>query len=319
MKLDAQKFLEDLTGRHARLYTDLVGDMVVAIAQADRVSLRAARKELEQVTTETMGAAEVLGASIMLQSAAKLLAQGGQTMRGDRRYMLAFADEPTQTILPRVTFAEAVQDMVDRAPITIRNAAERTAQRISELYSSVRPMVGFARSAEQAVTERAQSLIAEAIREGIPEVDIGRRIVTDVNLIRTKTAAWSEGYARMAFRTNVNTAVSAGQFRQARDPDIRKVVPAFRFDAVGDADTRDNHNKADGIIMSVSNTDWSEIAPPLGYNCRCSVAFVGVPELRRRGLVRPNGDVIESKVPSGAFPDAGFRHAGRPDLFLGDQ
>tara|TARA_R110002020_G_scaffold119609_2_gene272867 strand:- start:1739 stop:2179 length:441 start_codon:yes stop_codon:yes gene_type:complete len=137
-----------------------------------------------------------------------------------------------------------------------------------------------------------------------------------VEQVRIKTAAWSEGYARMAFRTNVNTAVTAGRFRQSQDPDIKKVIPCFRFDAVGDDDTRDNHLEADGLIFRVDNTVWNKIAPPLGYNCRCTVSNVSIASLRRMGRVNSNGDILEDRLPSVAKPDDGFRHGGRPDLFM---
>ena len=55
MKLDAHRFLEDLTGKHARLYTELIQDMVVAMAMGNRPALAAARKGLEGVISETMG------------------------------------------------------------------------------------------------------------------------------------------------------------------------------------------------------------------------------------------------------------------------
>jgi len=336
--LDATKFLEDLSGRHARTYFAVIQDMVVAMAMGNRAKLDAARKRLERVVTETMGTAEVLGASLALREAAKVVgeraskplaqadlfrhlcgtapwAPSSVATRAAVSDLLTFANEPTQTILPRVTLTEALEDMVERTPVTIRQSAERTAQAISRLYSEGR-VVAFARSAEQAVTERVQSLIAEAIREGIPEAESGSLIRLGVDAVRKRTDAWSEGYARMAFRTNVNTAVTAGRFRQSQDADIKAVIPAFRFDAVGDADTRDNHNAADGLIFKVDNPVWNRIAPPLGYNCRCQVSFVGLPELRRMGRVGSDGSIREDRLPASAGPDPGFRHGGRADLSI---
>jgi len=278
--IDADRFLEDLTGRFARNYTLAISDMVVAIARNNRPQLADVRKRLAKIIAETMGTAEVLGATQVLRAAAGLRER--EIFRdvfgryGDQQMHLVktmgwvqFKDAAIQTILPRVTFVEALQDMVDRTPTVIRNAAERTAKNIARLYGEGAggiPRVAFVRSAEQAVTDRVQSLIAEAIREGVSETEAGKLIRLGVDEIRKKTAAWSEGYARMAFRTNVNTAVTAGRFRQAQDPDIRQVIPAFRFDSVGDADTRDNHDAADGLIFLSSNRVWEFIAPPLGYN-----------------------------------------------------
>ena len=319
-RLDADRFLEDLTGRHARHYTAALGDLLEALATGDRIARRGAVDDLEAVIAETMGTAEVLGASLVLQQAASVMSDNPQQLDlfADRAHLTSFADQPTQAILPRVTLSEALDDMVDRTPTTIRSAARRTAQNIARLYgegSSGVARVAFVNSAEAVVTKRVQALIAQAIKEGVSEVDTGRRIVRNVDFVRKETAAWTESYSRMVFRTNVNTAVTAGRFRQVRDPDIKAVLPAFRFDSVGDADTRGNHDAADGLIMSVDNQAWTRIAPPLGYNCRCQVSLVSLPMLRRMGRVGSDGSIREDRVPASAGADAGFRHGGRPDLF----
>lgn len=297
--MNTDKLLEDVSGRYARLYFAAIHELYVAKVRNDKPGAAAARRQLAEVMAQTMGVGEVLGASLLLQNL--------------KRTAKFAADEPTQTLLPRVTFEEALEDMVERAPVTIRDAAERTAQRIAELYSEDKVMA-FVRSAEESVTSEAQKFIERALRDGVPEGEAGQRLAMQVNDIRKQSQAWSEGYARMVFRTNINTAISAGRFRQAQDPDIKEVAPAFRFDAVGDGDTRDNHDAADGIIMSVSNPEWRRIAPPLGYNCRCQVVHVTRYELETMGRIRSDGTLIEDKVPSAAFADPGFRHGGRPDL-----
>ena len=314
-RLDADKFLEDVTGKHAGAYVRSLDAMLIAEATGNAPALRLARRQFNEVVRVTLGMGEVLGATIALQEAAPIAVQMVFAAVGDMRHMMAFAAEPTQTILPRVTFDKAVEDMVTRTPVTIRAAAERTAQAISRLYGEGR-VVAFAKSAEAAVTKRAQKLIADMIREGVAEVDAGRRIVTSINEVRKRTAAWSQGYARMAFRTNLNTAVTAGRFRQMRDPAIRRIMPAFEFNDVGDSDTRSNHHAADGVIMQIDDDRWNFLAPPLGYSCRCGVRGVGVPELRRLNRIDANGSFIRRGVPGSARPDKGFRHGGRPDLFL---
>lgn len=309
------KLLEDMTGKPAELYFAAIQDFFVALVTNNRPAAKDALRALAVIVTETLGMAEILGAVGTLRQAATILQSTGVALQADREHLLAFAGAPSQTILPRVTLDEAVQDMVDRTPVTIRRAAERTAQRIAQLYGEG-PNVAFVRSAEAAVTQKAQDFIAQALREGIPEGQAGERLAMSVNEIRKRSRAWSESYARMVFRTNVNTAVTAGRFRQAQDPDIKEVIPAFRFDAVGDADTRDNHMAADGIILSVDSAAWRRIAPPLGYNCRCQVSLVSSVELKAMGRIDSSGKVRDSKIPSRAKPDPKFRHSGRPDLFM---
>jgi SPP1 gp7 family putative phage head morphogenesis protein len=254
-----------------------------------------------------MGMAEVLGASMVLREA---IPAAEATVDRTR-----FA-KPKQTLVPKISLTAAVEAMVEKTPVTLRSAAERTAQRISQLYGE-KNVVAFAKSAEAAVTKRAQALIAEGIKQGLSGIEGGRRLAMGVNEIRKRTAAWTEGYARMAYRTNVNTAVTAGRFRQVQDQDIRKVIPAFRFAPVGDEDTRDNHMAGNGKILRVDNLAWNRLAPPLGYSCRCQVQLVSLPQLRRMDRVNQNGTIREDRIPRAWHPDEGFRHGGRPDLFVG--
>jgi len=322
-KVDTDRILTDVTGRYARSYQDAVSDLLYAIATGDRVAAFSARERIQEVVTETMGIGEIVGAVQTLQHAARL--DVSDAFRDHDPFVVNFAEAPTQSVLPRVTFEQAVADMVERTPVTIRSAAERTAQRIAQLYGEDH-VVAFARSAEDAVTRRAQSLIEEVLREGsirgpdggrlVGETRIGEGIKLSVRDVSKRTGAWTEAYSRMAFRTNFGTAVSAGRFRQASDPAIRKVIPAFAFVAVGDSDTRDNHAAADGLIFRVDNPVWNQIAPPLGYHCRCSVRYVSIVELRRAGRVDADGSIREDRLPMAAHPDSGFRHSGRPDLFM---
>ncbi len=317
---DPAKFLERTTDGQARLHQAAVEDLFTGYVTNDRLLMQSARRELERVTTEAVAIAELVGASTVLQDVAGAVDDltGVELFRGvDRwthRHLQRFAAEPTNTILPRVTFEEAVQDFVDRTPTTIRRAAERTAQRISELYGEKR-VVAFARAAEASVTRAAQDFITDALRTGIGEGEAGARLAMRANEVRKRSKAWTESYARMAFRTNVNTAVTAGRFRQANDSDVKAVAPAFIFRTVGDVDVRPNHAAMDGVILRVDNTAWRRLASPLGYNCRCGVDLLNVAQLRRMGRLR-KGRVVESRIPAAAGPDAGFRHGGRPDLLF---
>lgn len=309
MNLDVERILDDTSGRYSAGLGATVQDLIVAIVFKDRTAGRLAEDQLADLVRETLGIAEVLGAQMMLREAAAVLAS--QKMAADRSSLLAFS---TNEIVPRVTFSEAVEDMVTRAPRTIRRAAARTAAAIAALYSKGRN-VAFVRATIATVTEAAQRFLVDVLETGKGLAESVEGLQESV--VREGSEAWSMGYAQTVVRTNVNTAVTAGRFRQAQDPDIKEVIPAFRFDAVGDADTRHNHKAADGIIMKVDNPAWAKIAPPLGYNCRCQVTLMSTPALRRSGHLTEGGDVLESKIPPGAYPDPGFRHTGRPDLFLG--
>ena len=246
--MNADRFLESTTARFARNYFAAIHDLYVAKVMQNRPAVRSARLRLASVIAETMGAAEIVGATEMLKSVAK---------------SSKFAAE--QTVIPNVTLAEALEQFVERTPVTLKNAAERTAQNIAKLYSQEKVMA-FALAAEETVTEEASKFIDRAFRNGLAENEAGRRISMAVEDVRKLSAPWSEGYSRMVFRTNANTAVTAGRFRAAQDPDVKAAAPAFKFDAVGDGDTRHNHAAMDGVIMSVDDPRWNKLASPLGYN-----------------------------------------------------
>ncbi len=302
MNVDDAKFLEDMSGRYAEPYALAVNDLLAALVVGNAPAAADARARLGEVVTETMAFGEVIGAASALRAAA------------EHPEPVAFA-RPLQKLVPRVTLKVALEDLVDRAPVTMRRAADRTARAIAKLYERGAVMA-FARSAEATVTKEAQAFIARAFRLGMTENEAGRKLAKSINEVRKRSREWSDGYARMVFRTNVNTAVTAGRFRMTHDPDVKAVVPAFRLSTAGDVDVRSNHRPADGMILRVDNPAWAKLAPPLGYSCRCRVDHVTRVELEMLGRIDKRGNVRESKIPAGAFPDPGFRHAGRPDLLI---
>lgn len=301
---------ERLSVRHEAHYLRAIRDLIAAKARLDIDAERAAMSRLNDTMRNVVGAAEAFGAQVSLRQAARLLTESNRVHMADRS-MMAFRSE--SDILANVTFDAAVDDLVRRTPVVLRPAAKRTAARISQQYAAGR-VIAFAKSADDAVTDRVQKLFTRAIAEGTAEAEVGRRAVLEVAEVARETEEWSAAYARMAFRTNLNTAVTAGRFAQAQDPDVKAVMPAFRYDAVNDADTRPNHAALDGVIWSVDSAHWQHHAPPNGWNCRCTVVAMSLYDLHRAGRLGPGGRVIESPVPPGAYPDPGFRHGGRPDL-----
>ena len=313
MRFDVGQFLDDITEKSAIHYVNAINEMSAGALVGNATVLRAGRLQLQEVMRESVGTAEILGATITLQKTAAALSGRGPlpfgraALRGDRSRMIAFAGTTVQTVMPHNTFTEAIEALVDRTPVTIRAAAERTALTIAKLYGEAsKPIIAFACAAEASVTKHAQATIADMIRSGSSEVDAGARLAKDINAMRKRSRKWSASYSRMVFRTNVNTGATAGRFRQARDPDIAEVIPGFRFDAILDGDTRPNHAAADGITMKTKDPRWGRLASPLGWNCRCDLVEV---------VIFDNVTWTRT-IPAGAHPDAGFRHGGRPDLFL---
>lgn len=307
------ELLESKSGSRAELYADPILDMIVALIQGDRTGAADARLRLGTVMRDTTAMGEIMGARLMLQDASMAYDNEFRTQTEQAERMRLWAFAKSQNIVPKLSITEALEALVQKTPVTLRRAADRTAQQIAKLYSE-RNVIVFARSAEATVTKEVQRLIAAGMKKGLSEGEVGRQIAKKVNDIRKRSREWSQAYARMVYRTNVNSAVTAGRFRQAQDPDIKSVVPAFRFDAVGDGDTRPNHAAGDGVILSVDNPAWAKLAPPLGYNCRCQLVHISSVELRALGRLDRKGNFKQSRIPPGFRADPGFQHGGRPDL-----
>lgn len=315
MAVDLLRLVDRAEATFLGRYESAVHEMLIARATFDRDGYTEAVQDLQTTIAESMAIGSLIGAADQMRSAAAVVARDGPDMlRCTAGELMHFAVQPLA--LAVLEFDEAVRDVAERLPITLQQAWERTAQNISSLYSEGR-VIAFVRAAEQSVTDRAQKLIEQAIREGWGERRVGIELAKAVDEVREVSKPWSEAYSRMAFRTNLNTATTAGRFKQAQEPLMQIALPAMRFDAVGDSHTRPNHLAANGLIFGVRSPVWAKLAPPLSWNCRCTIVQMSRPVLRRMGRLTPAGDVIESQLPPGAGPDPGFRPAGRSDLFLG--
>ncbi len=76
-------------------------------------------------------------------------------------------------------------------------------------------------------------------------------------------------YLRTNFNTAINNAYLAGQYNQSmQNIDI---LPYFRYVAIMDDRTRDEHAALHGTIKRKDDPFWDTYFPPNGWNCRCSV------------------------------------------------
>lgn len=239
-----------------------------------------------------------------LNNMADLLAatQGIADLMGRRRLLLEIDARKTklakfslteQPIIPKVTFNEAVENMIQRDPRLAVGAEE-----VRQLYRREN-FFALAKSTEIIITKRVQKIIAEAIRTGQPE---NKTLAS----IQRQSEDFNRAYAQVVYRTNLTSAYSRGRKAQAKDPDVRDFVKAFRFTTAGDVDVRKNHAAADGMIAGQDDPVWETMTPPIGYACRCSLDFITTDELKRKGLLLRSGEVRRATIPRGAHRDPGF-------------
>lgn len=107
------------------------------------------------------------------------------------------------------------------------------------------------------------------------------------------------------YRTQVQTAYSAGQWNANQDPAVQEILWGYRYVTVGDDRVRPTHAAMDGMTASKDDPVWRTAFPPCGYNCRCTAIeiFIGDPE----AVAVPLAPVVEIDgimvVPG---PDAGW-------------
>ncbi len=99
------------------------------------------------------------------------------------------------------------------------------------------------------------------------------------------------------FRTNLQTAYSAGRMRELRDPDTMVARPYWMLDALLDLRTTTLCKTLNGTILPADAGWWRTHTPPLHYNCRTAIR-----SLSREGAADRGGIT----VPSNLLPPGGF-------------
>lgn len=178
-------------------------------------------------------------------------------------------DLPAYLKLP---FREAVAAMRERVPEMVFDASE-----VEAVYR--RGGFAVAKAVDLETVKKAQQLVVRAVETGADADEMYRL---------GRSAGWTDGYSETVFRTNVKTATGAGRQMLAMSDELEGFLAAWRYVAVGDTDTRSNHNAMDGFMASVRNPVWRVWLPPNGFNCllpgtRVAGAFVAASRARYSG------------------------------------
>lgn len=110
----------------------------------------------------------------------------------------------------------------------------------------------------------------------------------------------------MIARTNVASAYGHGRWQAMQDPDVRALRPYFLFVTAGDSRVRPSHAALHMAVVPIDSPLAEQIAPPLGFNCRCSSVTLSDRQLETRGLT------VLDTLPFGAGPDPGWEGAPAP-------
>jgi len=101
------------------------------------------------------------------------------------------------------------------------------------------------------------------------------------------------------FRTNLQTAYSAGRYKEAKEnADDR---PYWQYIAVMDIRTRPAHAALNGKIFRHDDVFWDTHHPPLGFRCRCRTRAFTEKDIAKKGLkvLSGEGDMVTKTVEVG--------------------
>lgn len=165
-----------------------------------------------------------------------------------------------------------------------------------------REAVSVLNKSSDLVERRLQTAILEVtkrgehVRQGVKRLHgtFGKLGITPRNSFQLETI----------FRTQTQTAYSAGRWRTLQDPAVQEILWGYKLVTVGDDRVRDEHEPMDGTTLPKDDPYWDANWPPNGWACRCQT--IGIYE--ERDHVVPPGEVeIEGKmVRPGA--DKGFQY-----------
>ena len=74
--------------------------------------------------------------------------------------------------------------------------------------------------------------------------------------------------AETIFRSNIQTAYQVGHYQQMTDPDVLRERPYWRYVAVMDDRTREEHAEWHGTVLPADDPWWNTHYPPNGWRCR---------------------------------------------------
>ena len=88
-------------------------------------------------------------------------------------------------------------------------------------------------------------------------------------------------YQETVFRTAMLSSYNGAKWTHFRAHIGRR--PILRYIAINDGRTRPAHRALHGLMMPVGVDRWANLAPPLGFNCRCSLVSLSDKQAKALG------------------------------------
>jgi SPP1 gp7 family putative phage head morphogenesis protein len=196
---------------------------------------------------------------------------------------------------PPLHFLEAVRFFRSRIPMTHEQALQLDArERQRAFYVAGVTQLRLVGDIHRAITK--------AIQKGTTLEEFKREVTEK---LENEWGGEKPGRLETIFRTNVQTAYSAGRLEQMDDPLSRKVRPYQSWNVIVDGRTTETIclPLANVVVPADSAFAQSRI-PPLHFSCRTSISRVTRGQAEERG--------ITSRPPANVKPQEGFGKDPRP-------
>lgn len=196
----------------------------------------------------------------------------------------------------RLAFREALQAFLARELVTPEEF-----QALSDA-AKLQAFTATNLAGEQMVRQ-AQALLTRHLEEGGTLASFAAGIRDEE--IRLGITPSAPHYVENVYRTNVQQSYGQGRLQQLDNPDVLLARPFAEYRTAQDTRVRPRHAALDGLIFDRSkDSGWRRYAPPLGYQCRCSMVSL------RSNRVDHDRLVHSGSVPVNAGPDPGWAGPG---------
>lgn len=165
-------------------------------------------------------------------------------------------------------------------------------EKISSEYGKTATAVGV-QFGEQ-LNKKLLESVAKSVEEGDHVRDTGKRLAETLS---ADGQAVTANVLETMSRTQLSLAYNGGRWAANQDPDIDQALWGYRYEAIIDDRTRDEHIKLHGTQLPKDDPFWTANWPPNGYNCRCTIVEVWKGEVDSGTKVEP---------PPDAQPDPGW-------------
>lgn len=157
--------------------------------------------------------------------------------------------------------------------------------------------------------QRIKDSLEKAIAEGMSFDNWRKENLADLQGL-------PKSYQETVFRTAVQSSYNAGRWAHFRDHAERR--PILRYTAINDSRTRPAHRALHGLMMPVDDPRWQTLAPPGGFNCRCTLMSLSERQAKGMGYTGAPQDIPTwtdgHGVEHTATPDKGWNHSPEHDL-----